>query len=63
MANEKLECPMCGKYNAFTIDPLDGSRGYCEVEDKVWCIRVNEGRLSELLAQHRAGDILDGGEQ
>lgn len=44
----KLECPMCGALDAFTIDPNDGSRGYCSVEDKTWVVGL--GPLGEALA-------------
>jgi hypothetical protein len=36
---DKLDCPMCGARESFTIDPEDGSRGHCEVEDKTWVLR------------------------
>jgi hypothetical protein len=27
-----VDCPMCGACRSFTIDPEDGSQGYCEIE-------------------------------
>jgi phage/plasmid primase-like uncharacterized protein len=31
-----LECPMCGAKDAFTIDPEDGSKGFCASEGVTW---------------------------
>lgn len=35
----RLQCPVCGAADAFTIDTQDGSRGYCAAEDSTWTIR------------------------
>jgi len=38
----RLQCPVCGAADAFTIDTKDGSRGYCAAEDSTWTIRPVE---------------------
>ncbi len=39
LPNEKLECPVCGAQNAFTIDPDNDANGHCSVEGVTWVVR------------------------
>lgn len=38
-SQQKLQCPICGAAESFTLDPEDGSRGYCSTEKRVWEIQ------------------------
>lgn len=45
----ELECPMCGARSAFTIDPTDGSRGYCKAEGKTWVVRPTNQEIPPIM--------------